>query len=163
MKREQWLLLITVLIFSGLAVSYLRPGRLPPVTGEKIPSLEAKPPSPQSVPEEVPVQKLPEAEVKSDRVDEQTPWARNPFLIERDMAKGGEPQTRETVVKAIIMGEPKSVATIDGKTVVVGEKIGEETVSEIRPDAVVLEINGRRRILKVSEPSISIEVKEGKK
>jgi len=41
--------------------------------------------------------------------------------------------------------------------------VGEETVREILPDAVVLEKDGRKRLVKVSEPNISIEVKEKKK
>lgn len=55
------------------------------------------------------------------------------------------------------------MATVDGRTVVVGEKIGEETVIEIRPDGVVLERNRRKRVLRVREPSISVIVKEEKK
>ncbi|MGH7831549.1 MAG: hypothetical protein ACREP8_15385, partial [Candidatus Binatia bacterium] len=64
---------------------------------------------------------------------------------------------------SIIAGRPRSVATIDGRTVLVGEMVGEETVVEIRPDAVVLESEGRRRILRVREPSIVIDVKERRK
>jgi len=49
------------------------------------------------------------------------------------------------------VGEDKSVATLGRYTVSVGEKIGEEKVVGIRRNAVVLERNGRRRILRAVE------------
>jgi hypothetical protein len=47
--------------------------------------------------------------------------------------------------------------------VMVGERINEERVVEIRPDAVILEREGRKKILRVSDPTLSIAVKEGKR
>jgi len=100
---------------------------------------------------------------KGEVLDDKTPWGRNPFLTAEEEA-GERPREGDGLqVKAIIMGWPKSVATIDGRTVAVGEKVGEETVQEIRSDAVVLERDGNRRILRVSEPSISIRVRDVKK
>lgn len=104
-----------------------------------------------------------DAKAPRESVDENTPWGRTPFLTEAEMNGAKSPGTGGLKIKAIIVGRPKSVATIDGKSVAVGEKIGEETVVEIRPDAVVLELDGTKRTLKVSEPAVSVEVKEGKK
>ena len=78
-------------------------------------------------------------------------WGRNPFLTPEEEATGGRPGTKGLDVKTIILGEDKSVATLGPYTVSVGEKIGEEKVVEIRRDAVVLERNGRRRILRAAE------------
>ncbi|HEY2988013.1 MAG TPA: hypothetical protein VGL11_09825 [Candidatus Binatia bacterium] len=95
--------------------------------------------------------------------DENASWGRNPFLTEAEAAKllaGGQEGLR---VKAIIMGPPKPVATIDGKAVVVGEKVGEATVVAINRDSVVLETDGTKRVLRMGEPTISIEATEGKR
>lgn len=166
MNRERRLLLISILIFTALGVYYLRPGWLTQLSKKKITSTAAKPQPPQAAPQGITGKGLPEVKVQSEVIDENTPWGRNPFLTEAEAARGNAPVTAGLdglKVKAIIMGRPKPVATIDGKTVAVGEKIGEETVVEIRQDSVVLEMEGSKRILRVSEPSISIEVKEGKK
>jgi hypothetical protein len=68
-----------------------------------------------------------------------------------------------TAVSVVIVGPDRSVATLDGLAVTVGEKFGDETVVQIRPDMVVLERDGRRRLLRVSEPRIHIRVTKGKK
>jgi len=78
-------------------------------------------------------------------------WGRNPFLTPEEEATGGRPGTKGLNIKTIIVGEDKSVATLGRYTVSVGESIGEEKVVEIRRDAVVLERNGRRRILRAAE------------
>lgn len=157
MNRERLLLLISILIFGGMAVYYLRPERVGVLAGKKAITVAAKP-----TPQRVTDQNLPEVKVQGEVVDASTPWGRNPFLTEEE-TKGKISGSDGLQVKAIIVGRPKSVATIDGRTVTVGERIGEETVWEIRSDAVVLERDGRKRLLRVSEPTISIEVKEGKK
>lgn len=169
MNRDKWLLLISVLIFTGLGVYYLRSGWLTQLTKKKIASTPAKPQVPEAPPQGATVRRLPqvdESKVQGEVIDENSPWGRNPFLTETEEArsKGTGPGGGEGLkIKAIIMGRPKSVATIDGRTVVVGEKIGDETVVEIRQDSVVLEIDGTKRILGVKEPTISIEVKEVKR
>ena len=78
-------------------------------------------------------------------------WGRNPFLTPEEEATGGRPGTKGLNIKTIIVGEEKSVATLGRYTVSVGENIGEEKVVEIRRDTVVLERNGRRRILRAAE------------
>ncbi len=83
--------------------------------------------------------------------DEAVHWGRNPFLTPEEEATGGRPGTEGLDVKTIIVGDDKSVATLGRYTVSVGENIGEEKVVEIRRDAVVLERNGRRRILRAAE------------
>lgn len=162
MNRERWLLLISILIFAGLAVHYARLGWVPRLAKKATPGAVSKPPPEAPVPLEAMVQGLPEVRVQGEVVDEKTPWGRNPFLTEEE-ARGGGGGTDGLKVKTIIVGRAKSVATIDHKTVGVGDKVNEETIVEIHPDAVILEREGRRRTLKVSEPSISIKVKEAKK
>ena len=165
MNRDRWLLLISILLFVGVAVYYLRPGWVALLTGKKTLTIAAKPSSPPPAVQGIVSPSLPEISVQSETIDERTPWGRNPFLTEEEeeAAKRKNRGGDGIQVKAIIVGRPKSVATIDGRTVTVGERVGEETVSEIRPDAVVLERDGHKRFLKVSEPTISVEVKEGKK
>lgn len=91
-------------------------------------------------------------------------WGRNPFLTPEEEATGGRPGTKGLDVKTIIVGDSKSVATLGGFTVSVGENIGDERVVEIRQDAVVLERNGRRRIIRATElHRISAEIKGSKK
>lgn len=162
MNRDRWLLLISIILFAGVAVYYLRPGWVALLTGRK--SLTARPSPSSPGPQGINSPNLPQVSVQGEKIDELTPWGRNPFLTEDEEAGKGRRRVSDGMqVKAIIVGRPKSVATIDGRTVTVGEKVGEETVWEIRPDAVVLERDGRKRLLKVNEPAISVEVKEGKK
>jgi hypothetical protein len=94
--------------------------------------------------------------------DEALEWGRNPFLTpEEETKKPSLPDGLQ--VKAIITGPPRSIATVDGKTIMVGDKVGEEIVREIHSDSVVLERAGEKRILRVSEPVIEIQVREGKR
>lgn len=162
MNRERWLLLISILIFVGLVAYYLRPGWIGLLAGKKALTVVAKLSPPQTASQGVTEPNLPQVTVQAETVDATTPWGRNPFLTEEE-SKGKSQGGDGLKVKAIIVGKPQSVATIDGRAVVVGERIGEETVWEIRPDAVVLERDGHKRMLKVREPTVSIEVKEGKK
>ncbi len=80
-------------------------------------------------------------------------WGRNPFLTPDEEAGGGRTGIRGPTIQAIITGRGRSVATLDGRMVSVGDPFGDEVVVEIRRDAVVLEINGRRRTLWVQELS----------
>ena len=165
MNRDRWLLLVSVLLLSGTAVYYVRPEWMTFRPGKKMPAVVAKPSSSSSTASQGAASPaLPPVAVKSETVDEQTPWGRNPFLTgEEETGKAKSRESDGLQVKAIIVGRPKSVATIDGRTVTVGEKVGEEIVSEIRPDAVVLERDGRRRMIKVSEPAVSVQIQERKK
>lgn len=160
MSRDRWLLLISLLLFAGTAVYYLRPAWVTLLTGKKTVAVASKPSSP---PQGAASPALPPVSVQSEAVDEHTPWGRNPFLTAEEEAGKGKSQASDGLkVKAIIVGRPKSIATIDGRTVTVGEKVGEEVVSEIRPDAVVLERDGRKRMIRVSEPAVSVQVQERK-
>ncbi|MCH8056152.1 MAG: hypothetical protein IH857_08400 [Deltaproteobacteria bacterium] len=161
MNRDRWLLLVSILIFVGLAGYYLRPGWVAMLSRKKTASVAAKSSSPQPVLRKVAGRSVAEVSVKKNVIDERTPWGRNPFLTEEEEARGRDREDLQ--VRAIIVGRPEAVAILDGQAVVVGEKVGEETVWEIRPDAVVLERDGRKRMERVSEPSISIKVKERKK
>ena len=167
MNRERWLLICAVVLFSGAGLYYFYPrfaGRGP--AGKQTAARAAAEPVAQPVAPQAQQKAAPQSSTETgglrEVIDEKTPWGRNPFLTEEEVARGNRPGT-ELTVKSIIAGRPRSVATIDGRTVLVGEMVGEETVVEIRPDAVVLESEGRRRILRVREPSIVIDVKERRK
>lgn len=165
MNRDRWLLLIAILLFTGAAVYYLRPAWLASFTGKKVVTVASRPSPPSAAPPQGAVSPaLPPVSVQSETVDERTPWGRNPFLTAEEETGKGKSQGGDGLqVKAIIVGRPKSVATIDGRTVTVGEKVGEEIVAEIRPDAVVLERDGHKRMIKVSQPAVSVQVQERKK
>lgn len=160
MNRERWLLLMAILLFAGVAVYRLSPGgrvvaRRPAPEGiVNSPSLPSSATGGGS-------QQAARVSVQSGSADGDTLWGRNPFLTEEEAAAGrGRAKEEGLQVKAIIMGKPRAVATIDGHTVAVGERVGDETVSEIRPDAIVLDRDGRKRMLRIKEPSVAIEVKE---
>ena len=166
MERRQWMLLIALLVLAGFALYSAGPRWLAWFAAKKSP-----PPTVAAVacpqPAQPPAQKenvaaTPPAGVAVEDIQ----WGRNPFLTEAETIKpiaaaGGEAPV--PVVRAIIMGRPKPVATIDGRVVTVGDKIGEEKVMEIREDSVVLGTGRERRSLKIAERSAAIEVKEGNK
>jgi hypothetical protein len=56
----------------------------------------------------------------------------------------------EYALKLVMMIGGEGRALIDGKVVKVGDVLGDEQVTEIVPDAVVLERAGRRRRLQVA-------------
>ena len=145
MKREWWYSLILVVAFVALGSYYLSKGEEPKES--RGPRGLLSPPllGPDAAGDTQP--KL--SAVR--RMDEAVHWGRNPFLTPEEEATGGRPGTKGLDVKTIIVGEDKSVATLGRYTVSVGENIGEEKVVEIRRDAVVLERNGRRRILRAAE------------
>ena len=159
MNRDQWLILISVLMFSGVGIYYFLPGLQALLGGKKATKAVSAPSVPQVSAEGVAGQTFAKAGAKKKVVDESAAWGRNPFLTEEEI-RGEEPVSINLQVKAIITGKPRPVATVDGHTVVVGEKVGDETVLEILPDAVVLEKGGQKRVLRTSEPFIYIEVKE---
>ena len=159
---EKWLLLMAGLILAGLGLFWVRPQWL------QIPDKNLSGTAPitatrQGLAQPLATQEGSKETAQSGAIEESTPWGRSPFLTEAEAAKlvAGVQEGRR--VKAIVVGAPKSVATIDGQAVVVGEKIGEEKVVEINQDSVVLEMDGVRRVLRVGEPSIPIEVREEKK
>ncbi|MEE8076254.1 MAG: hypothetical protein V3T60_11590 [Candidatus Binatia bacterium] len=163
MNRERWLLLISIFIFVGLGIYYLSPTAVAPLFKMKSPSGETEQLARQSLMEGATAQKLSEVSGPDQVVDERTPWGRNPFLTEEEEARGREPEVGRLKIKAIIVGPPRSVATLDGRAVLVGEMIGGETVLDIRQDAVVLERGGRKRVIRIREPSVSIRIKDEEK
>lgn len=158
MNRERWLLLVSVFIFVGLGIYYLRSAAVAPLFKMKSPSGAAKLLTRRPILEGATARGLPEVTGPDRVVVERTPWGRNPFLTEEEKAGAREPE--ELKIKAIIVGPPRSVATLDGQAVLVGEMIGGETVLDIRQDAVVLEKGGRKRVLRIRDPSISIQIKD---
>ena len=166
MERRRWILPIALLALAGYALYTTGPRWLAWIAPKKPPAgtvavgaatAQAKPPAQK---ENVPA--TPQVKMAGEEIQ----WGRNPFLTEAETIKpvaatGGEAPV--PVVRAIIMGRPKPVATVDGRVVTVGDKIGEEKVVEIREDSVVLEMGRDRRSLKIAESSAAIEVKEGKR
>lgn len=161
MNRDRWLLFIAIVIFLGLAVYYLLPGLQGFRMGKKTVTALSPLSVPQGDPGETAGQDPVETDIDKKVAHESAPWGRNPFLTEQETRQEA-PVRDDLQVKAIITGEPRSIATVDGHTVVAGEQIGDETVSEILPDAVVLEKEGQKRVLRANEPFISIEVRDMK-
>jgi hypothetical protein len=158
MNREQWLLGIAIIIFVALGIYYLRPGGLNLFTQTNKASMAAGQDGKSGV-EKTAAPGLPVASTKVDR-DADIWWGRNPFLTEEETQQAGVERLR---VRTIVVGSPKAVAVVDGHTVTVGEKINEEKVVEIRPDAVILERDGKKKILRLEQPTVSVGVKERKR
>jgi hypothetical protein len=148
-------------MFSGVGLYYSLPVLQALLGGKKTTQAVSAPSVPRLSAEDIAGQSFAKAGAEKRGVDDKGSWGRSPFLTEEE-TRVEEPARADLQVKAIITGEPRSVAMVDGHTVVVGEKVGEETVSEILPDAVVLEKEGQKRVLRTSEPFIPIEVKEMK-
>jgi hypothetical protein len=96
----------------------------------------------------------------------QSGWGRNPFLTVDEIAKLNQPEApvavetpqprpqppappalQAFVVTGIISGNQGNWAIIDGRVMRPGERIGSETVKEVKPGGVVLEHDGRTREL----------------
>jgi hypothetical protein len=157
MNREQSLLVISVIIFVALGIYYLRPGWLSTKSNQS--SVMAGQDVGKPAVEKTADPALPLASANVDR-DAEMAWGRNPFLTEEESRQTGVERLR---VRTIVVGLPKAIAVVDGHTVTVGEKINEEKVVEIRPDAVILERDGSRKILRLEEPTVSVGVKERKR
>jgi len=160
MDRDKWLLLFSILIFTALGIYYLpswlgRSAQKRPASGEA-----AKLPARQPLAQARPSASAAATRDQSELIDGRGPWGRNPFLTE---AETSGPQADNLKVKAIILGPPRAVAVVEGQTVQVGEKIAGETVAEIRADEVILERDGKRRSVRLGEPTVSIEIKDGKR
>jgi len=161
MNREKWPLLI--FIFTGLGICCLSPLAAAQSVEKKSPSGETRLLTPRPAVEGPTGQMSPEVKTLEQVVEERPRWGRNPFLTEEEEARAGEIKVEGLKVQGIIVGLPRSVATLDGQTVMVGEKIGEETVVQIRENAVILERGGRKRIIKIREPSIFIQAMDEEK
>ncbi len=145
MKREWWYSLILIVAFVALGSYYFNKGGGPKQSKRARGVLSSPLLGPDTAGDTRP--KLSGVRGTGEVVH----WGRNPFLTPEEEATGGRPGTKGLDVKTIIVGDDKSVATLGRYTVSVGENIGEEKVVEIRRDAVVLERNGRRRILRAAE------------
>ena len=164
MERKQWVLLIALLVLAGFALYTTGPRWLASIAPKKPPA-QTVVVGAVTAQAEPPAQKENPATASQTKVAvEDSSWGRNPFLTEAETIKpvaGGKAPV--PVVRAIIMGRPKPVATIDGRVVTIGDKIGAEKVVEIREDSVVLETGRERRSLRIAAPSAAVEVKEGKR
>ena len=109
-------------------------------------------------------------------------WGRNPFLTREEIEaanKAPEPQIAELpgepaaaptlpavptyAVTAIIYGPNGSFAVVNSRVVQRGDRVGYETVKEIKSRAVVLEYDGRTRELPLRRlgPDIQLGVPKG--
>lgn len=163
MNRERWMLLVSIVLFAVAGVYHWGPRWVSRSSRREPPpqALQAPAPLPQVSPAQAPATASPPARRRASRDEGQ--WGRNPFLALEAATKRSAPMHGVTAVSVVIVGPDRSVATLDGLAVTVGEKFGDETVVQIRPDMVVLERDGRRRLLRVSEPRIPIRVTKGKK
>ena len=161
MNRGKWPLLI--FIFTGMGICYLSPIAADQLVEKKSPFRETALLTPRPAVERATARMSPEVKALEQVVDERSRWGRNPFLTEEEEARAGEIKVEGLKVQGIIVGLPRSVATLDGQAVMVGEKIGEEMVVQIRENAVVLERDGHKRIIKIREPSISIQAMDEEK
>ena len=164
MERRQWILSIALLALVGIALYNAGPQWLARLAPKKPPA-QTVTSGAVAEPAQPPAQKENVAKTSQPKVaGEDGSWGRNPFLTEAETLKPLAPAGAEAVVptvRAIIMGRPKPVATIDGRAVTVGDMVGEEKVVEIREDSVVLGTGKERRSLKIAAPLAAIEVKEG--
>lgn len=163
MERRQWTLLIALLVLATITLYTAGPRWLALVAPKKPPAKTAAADAPAEQMRPPAQRETVAATSQAGVAGEASSWGRNPFLTEAETLKPLIPAGEAVVptVRAIIIGRPKPVATIDGKVVTVGDKIGEEKVVEIREDSVVLETDRGRRSLKIAAPSAAIEVKEG--
>jgi hypothetical protein len=161
MNREVGLVVASVVLIVGAAAYHLRQtGSMRPARSSAPAERAALAPSPRAGATEG------RSQVRMERtaLAEPETWGRNPFLTveEASGAKGWRPAD-QVEVKAIIVGQRRGVASLNGQSVVVGDKVGEETVRDIQQDAIVLERDGRQRVIRVHQPAIAIEVREGKR
>lgn len=113
-----------------------------------------------------------ETDTPSSRTFQRETWGRNPFLTPSEMAalegpRPGDPARQPTGpateggqgapavspppmplnITAIMVGGQRNVAIINEQLVREGDLIGGERVVQIQPDAVVLEKDGKRRVV----------------
>lgn len=163
MNRDRWLLLISAVIFLSVGVYYWRSGWFGLLTVKKGANTPTQSITSSGDKIEATGQERTDSQTPRGTLDGEGEWGRNPFLTLAETNRNERPAESGLKIKAIVIGSPKSMATLDGQTVTVGEKIGEETVVAIHSHAVILEKDGHRRILKIEDPPISIEVKEKKR
>lgn len=99
-------------------------------------------------------------------------WGRNPFLTPEEIVsiQEGKVQPQSVLpeelphyeVNTILVSDSRKIAIIGNNIVTVGDWVGQEKVLEINSDNVVLGKDKRRRVLKLRESSVHLEMKEKK-
>ncbi len=115
------------------------------------------------------------------RVEEPIPdtWGRDPFALPRWVKIQEERETRPTKttqpkrrresdkqqykVSTILITGSNRLAVINDRVYAVGDKIGDEEISKITLDHIVLTDNSRERVLRVPQPEtqVTVESTEG--
>ena len=107
-------------------------------------------------------------------------WGRDPFALPRWVEKQVEDQRRpaeaarprrqrardrpQYKISTILVTGSNRLAVIDDRVYAVGDKIGDEEISKITLDHIVLTDNSRERVLRVPQPQtqVTVESTEGK-
>ena len=115
-------------------------------------------------------------------VEEPVPdiWGRDPFALPRWVEIQEEDRTRSATttrprrqrardrpqykVSTVLITDSSRLAVIDDRVYAEGDSIGDEEISEITLDHIVLTDNSRERVLRVSQPQtqVTVESTEGK-
>jgi hypothetical protein len=164
MNRQKILLLVVgALVISGVVAFQMRTSRRPP-SPAAFAATERAVPAEERAPEPPPGPSGPPAARKT--LIPPAGWGRNPFLTADEIAALDAPEEPALVpievpeeappqppappsheLKGIVANQEGSVAVIDSRVVRVGDRIGAETVREIRMRSIVLESeNGTREI-----------------
>ena len=170
-RMKLWGMLVFSTMFTTYQLVFNRPATrgvpgAAPAQGEPPPAAAA---APAAAP--VPAAAVPGAPVVPLAADDLTLWRagmpeaqRDPFFTAAELEAMGRPQLEapvavaapaalpEYVLKLVLMEGTEGRALIDGQVVQVGDRVGEERVAQILPDAVVLERErgGTRRRLELA-------------
>lgn len=161
-----------------LAVSLVAAVYYSPLTRRSVDTRRAAvPPSPQApapvgaIVATVEVPRLPEAELAAWRQRHGEAWQRDPFFTAEEEAAlrapkvaapvppplpVAEPALPSYTLKMVLIAGTSKVASLDSRLVSEGDMVGEERVAEIQPNAVVLELGGRRRRVEVAGGSAAV-------
>jgi hypothetical protein len=169
------LLLVAVGIYNWRFFSQRNAGSKRTTSGPPAPTLEGRPemtmPSGEERPEgdfaPEPKQKM-SAKIREEWKDllERKRWGRSPFLTPSEagygsrsasIGKTGQGGIADTV-SAILIGEAGGVAVINHTIAAEGERVGEEQVTEIKPDRVLLRGETEERAIVIRESSVPITV-----
>ncbi|MGA2775024.1 MAG: hypothetical protein ABSE81_03050 [Candidatus Omnitrophota bacterium] len=145
MNNKQNTKLIILIILSILGIFSLIRGAVTPTKSRRLASLESKP---VTAGQEKPVS-LTEEGLSVKRYAKRSnysSWSRDPFIKGVPIKPAGEGNLD---LKGIIWDEKLPLALINGKTVKIGDKVGPNTVVDIRKDRVVLNDGSRDWELKL--------------
>jgi hypothetical protein len=180
-KLIQWGVLILSTLFTVYQVVNRGPSR-PPVTITTPDAAPAANPAAAPAPEvappagavAAPVPPLPAAELVAWRTAVAA-TARDPFFTAAELEAMGRPAVVEPApvappaalpaytLKLVLMSGSEGRALVDGQVVRVGDRLGEERVAQILPDAVVLERDGEQRRLELaSAKSVQLTVEQSR-